>query len=309
MIRKLAFLCVRLTGIPFLVRELIQKRRVTIVLYHDLHPEVAEQHLQTLKRSYSVISLREFVQAHQQHQVRKLPAKALIITLDDGFKGNYELLSVLTKHRVPVTIFLCSDIIDTGRHFWWTEAKKGAEPRHLSFLETPDEERLRLLREVDFEETREYPDRQALQRHEIEAMREVSPSVGRGEVSPSVGRGRLVDLQSHTRFHPLLPNCSEQRAWDEISGSKDKLEREYGLDIYALAYPNGAHSERDVALARKAGYECAVTTKVGYNAQCTDPYRLKRLGLTDTADVNELLVKTSGVWGWLRKWIRRPAYE
>jgi len=298
MIRKLAFLCVRLTGIPFLVRELIQKRRVTIVLYHDLRPEVAEQHFQTLKRIYNVISLREFVQAHQQHQVRKLPAKALIITLDDGFKGNYELLPVLAKHHVPLTIFLCSDIVDTHRHFWWNEMARGPDHRSslprrggMEYLRIPDDERLDFLRHFDFEETREYPDRQALQRHEIE------------ELNPQ------VDLQSHTRFHPLLPNCSEQRAWDEISGSKDRLERDYRLDIYALAYPNGAYSEREVALVHKAGYECAVTTEVGYNVQSTDLYRLKRLGLTDTADVNELLVKTSGVWGWLRKWIRHPAYE
>ncbi len=87
------------------------------------------------------------------------------------------------------------------------------------------------------------------------------------------------------------------------------MEQEYGLGIYALAYPNGAYSEREVTLAHRAGYECAVTTEVGYNGPATDLYRLKRLGLTDAAGTNELLVKTSGVWGWLRKWIRGPAYE
>jgi peptidoglycan/xylan/chitin deacetylase (PgdA/CDA1 family) len=150
---------------------------------------------------------------------------------------------------------------------------------------------LEILREFGFEGTKEFPDRHALSKDEIREMKQV------------------VDFQSHTRFHPLLPNCSAEKARAEIWQSKEELERDYGLEVYALAYPNGHYSEREITMASEAGYQCGVTIDVGFNAQDTDLFRLKRLGLTDEADVNELLVKTSGTWGYLRRIWGRESYR
>ena len=287
-LRKLAFFLLRGSGLPFLFREVLQRRKVTIIFYHDPKPELADEHFRILKSRYNVIALREYIQAHQTGTLRRLPPKPLVITLDDGSKGNYALLPVLRKHDIPVTVFLCSGVVGTRRHFWFEHDMGGYDLQLLKSM--PDERRLATLRQFGFEETKEFPDRTALSKQEIEEMK------------------GTVDFQSHTRFHPLLPRCSAEKASAEIRQSKEDLEREYGLDIYALAFPNGDHTEREIAMASEAGYECAVTIEAGFNAQDADLFRLKRLGLTDDADVSELLVKTSGLWNCLRRPGSKPSY-
>ncbi len=81
---------------------------------------------------------------------------------------------------------------------------------------------------------------------------------------------KCVNFQSHTLFHPILPNCSDEEARIEIINSKKKLEIEYGLVINSIAYPNGDYSERDILLAKEAGYKCGITVDFGFNTINTD---------------------------------------
>jgi peptidoglycan/xylan/chitin deacetylase (PgdA/CDA1 family) len=87
---------------------------------------------------------------------------------------------------------------------------------------------------------------------------------------------------------------------EEIVQSKQILEKEFGLNIYALAYPNGDYSKRDIALAKDAGYQCALTVDFGFNSKKTDPFRLKRICVNDATDLNELVVKASGAWDFFK---------
>jgi len=48
MIRKLLFILLRLTLIPFFIREVIQRKRTTILVYHDIKPEIADMHFEIL---------------------------------------------------------------------------------------------------------------------------------------------------------------------------------------------------------------------------------------------------------------------
>jgi hypothetical protein len=68
------------------------------------------------------------------------------------------------------------------------------------------------------------------------------------------------------------------------------------LKINAIAYPNGDYSDRDITLAKEAGYSCGVTVDFGYNTLDTDLFSLKRLSVNDTSNLDELAVKASGVW-------------
>lgn len=281
--RRLAFLILRWTGVPFLLRELVQRNRVTILCYHDPDPKIADLHIRILKRHYNIIPLSAYIHARRSHAAAVLPKKALVITFDDGHKGNHRLLPMLRQYKVPVTIFLCSGIVGTRRHFWW-KANLGQDMvRTLKRM--PDYERLAKLADAGFNERNEYHERQSLSRAEIENLR------------------TSVDLQSHSRFHPILPLCNDERAWDEIAGSKTELERDNGLNVNAIAYPNGDYSEREIEYAKRAGYSCALTIDGGYNTFKTDIYRLRRMRLHDKADINELIVKTSGLWG-IIEWIQ-----
>jgi len=186
---------------------------------------------------------------------------------------------MIQRHRIPITIFLCSGIVGTQRHYWWSRAND-AEAQALKAL--PDEERIQALLVKGHADTREYEARQSLSRDEIAEMKS------------------SVDFQSHTVFHPILPACSIERARWEIVGSKEALESEHGLRIYALAYPNGDYSDREVGLLQNAGYTCGLTLDAGFNDCETDLFRLRRVALPDDAGSNEVIVKVSGLWTFLK---------
>ncbi|MFL6713491.1 MAG: polysaccharide deacetylase family protein [Sulfurifustis sp.] len=272
--RDVVFFLLRLTGLPLLLREVIQRRRVSILCYHDPAPEDFARHLRLLTRIYNVISLERYL-AWRRDSAVALPPKPLVITLDDGHRGNYALAGVLAQYRIPVTIFLCSAIVGTRRRFWWKDLS-GADREQLKRMS--DAERLQALARNGFDETEEYPERHALSADEIQALR------------------AHADFQSHTRFHPILPSCDDARAADEIGVSKAELEQRFGLDVNALAYPNGDYTARDAMLARQAEYTCALTIDGGYNDRATDVYRLHRFRMSDAATNSEVVVKASGLW-------------
>lgn len=283
--RKILFKILRLSGLPLLFRELIQRRRVTILLFHDISRETAAQTFGYLAAKYHLLSLQTFLRAGRDIPRGPLPPKSLIVTFDDGCRRNYELLPLLRDKKIPVTVFLCAGIVATKRHFWFKH--KPALHHSFELLKLPDRQRVRLLEAGGFTREREYDQPQALTQAQLEEMKP------------------WVDFQSHTLFHPCLPRCSESQAREEIVGSRDLLRRQYGLEINALSYPHGNYSDRDIKLCQQAGYDCGLTVDPGFNTRQTDRFRLRRLPVNDTDDLNELIVKASGLWEFLRMLLRR----
>ena len=145
-----------------------------------------------------------------------------------------------------------------------------------------NKDRLEILSKDGFKQEKEFDIPQALQKEQIEEMK------------------YYINMQSHTLFHPILPKCSFNEAKKEIFKSKEILENEYSLNINAIAYPNGDYSDRDINYSKDAGYKCGITVDYGFNTQDTDIYKLKRLSVNDTDSIDELIVKASGVWAFLK---------
>lgn len=286
--RDSVFVLLRCSGIPFILRKLFQRRAVTILCYHDLPPRIAERHFHILGKRYNFISLRQYLDWRSGKMNTTLPIYPLVVTFDDGHKGNFALIEPLKSAGVPATIALCSALVGTNRHFWWTEAADVHDREALKHVS--DQDRLARLTELGYSETRDYASRQTLSAEEIAAMRDV------------------VDFQSHTRSHPILPTCSYERAQDEIAESRRELEGRFRLPVYAFVYPNGDYCDRDIALVRDAGYECALTLDGGFNTADTDLFRLRRIPVEDHAGASELIVKASGFWEMLRTTFRLRRY-
>jgi peptidoglycan/xylan/chitin deacetylase (PgdA/CDA1 family) len=333
--KALLFKILRFSGLPLLFRELMQRRRVTILLFHDISRATAEKTFDCLSKRYHLLDLQTFIRACQATAAeapeplprirdafrpprpeakaekseecptalslllfplfflllpksmlrtlppsRSLPPKSLIVTFDDGHIGNYDLLPVLQAKKIPVTIFLCAGIVGTRRHFWFQH--KPPNHRSFSLRRMPHQERLRILAKAGFTHETEYETPHVLTRNQIQEMKP------------------WVDFQSHTLFHPCLPRCSAAEARDEILRSREVLRREYGLEVNTISYPHGDYSERDIELCRQAGYECGMTVDCGFNTVDSDLLRLKRLPVNDTDDMNELIVKASGLWEFVK---------
>ena len=277
----------RWSGVAWMWREMVQRHRVTFLLFHDMEATDAERNFAYLKRHYNLISLNAYLDA--VNNGKRLPDKAIVITFDDGHASNYALLPVIKKMQIPITIFLCSSIVGTQRHFWFRhsmEKKLNVE----ALKRMSNEKRLETLKQFGFLQEHEYSDTQALTKEQIEAMMP------------------WVDFQSHTCYHSILPQCDDVTARKEIAESKLQLETDYGRRINAISYPNGDYSARDIRLAKEAGYECGVTVDSGYNDLNSDLYRLKRFSVNDAKTTAELMVKASGCYALLKHRLHKPSY-
>jgi peptidoglycan/xylan/chitin deacetylase (PgdA/CDA1 family) len=282
--RQVVFKMLRYSGMPFLFREVIHRSQVTVLLFHDIPKEKAECVFGFLRRTYNVISLSTFVEKCRSGR-NDLPPKSLILTFDDGYISNKELLPLVKEKKVPVTIFLCAGVIDTSRHFWCSRCSPRYAVSQLQRL--PNAERLRLLRSIGFTPEREYEEPQALTKGQIDEMRP------------------YFDFQAHTLFHPSLPRCSDEEARREIFECKRILEEKLDLKVEAISYPHGDYSDRDIELCRQAGYQCGFTSDHGFNTTKADLFRLKRICIDDADGIDELAVKASGVWAFVRNLTRR----
>lgn len=283
----LVYKALRWSGVAWLWREVVQRRRVTFLLFHDMEADDAERNFAYLKRHYNIISLNDYLDAVRNK--KHLPNKAVVITFDDGHASNYTLLPIIKRMQIPVTIFLGSSIVGTHRHFWFRHSAE-IKPQVEALKKFPNGQRLEALKQYGFAQEQEYGDTQALSKEQIEEMT------------------TWVNFQSHTSFHPILPQCDDTTAEKEIKESKQQLEKTFGLTINALSYPNGDYSERDIRLAQEAGYKCGITVDSGYNDMKTDLFRLKRFSVNDAKNKTELMVKASGCYALLKHRLHKPSY-
>jgi len=278
-LRNTAAFMLRMLGITLFIREVVQKKKVTIIIYHSPEPDVFGEHLEYLSRKYNFVPLDELIQAIADKDWSNIPEKALVITLDDGIKENIQLLSAFKEYGVRPTIYLCSHVVGTRRKYW----NQAGFPNHHPLKKLANSRRLEILkREIDYEPEKEYGERQALSWEEI---RDMSP---------------YVDFQSHSKFHPILINCIDEECREEIEGSKELLERMLDRPVEHFCYPNGDYTDREIASVADAGYKSARTVDVGWNGVNTNPYKLKACYVSDDATLSMLKVQVTGVWGYIR---------
>lgn len=282
--RNIVFTIIYLSGLPYLIRRFLQNNKCTIILYHEINAEIFDKHLHALKYRYNIIALQDYLIAKKSESSR-LPKRSLIITFDDGYKGNFRLLPVIKKHNIPLTIFLCSSIINSKRQYWdkfkdlrtWKDKLRNMSAEEMDLF----------LKEYGFDWMKEFDDRQSLNKEEIDCMKS------------------YVDFQSHSRFHLFLQTCTAVRAENEIKGSKEELEKGYGLKVNSISYPHGDFTDREINLVKKAGYEAGITVNLGFNSLNENAYKLKRICISDDAGIYELLVQAAGISKFVKSIFRK----
>ena len=208
-------------------------------------PEAFLEHVRALReRGYEFVTLARFVADVRNGGPR---SGTCALTFDDGTEDNASvLLDILTRERLPATIFVCPGLLGTP-HF--------AMPAEADVrLMTADE--LRTL-----------------------------------AASP------LVDLGSHTRHHTTLEHATAEEALEEMTASKAALEDLINRPVTAFAYPLGGYSAAAPDAARRAGYDCAVTS--GDLGGWT-PYDLCREPIDALDGRLTFALKSRGLWKGLR---------
>jgi peptidoglycan/xylan/chitin deacetylase (PgdA/CDA1 family) len=85
-----------------------------------------------------------------------------------------------------------------------------------------------------------------------------------------------VEIGGHTASHAVLPLLPEGEARREIEACRDAIRDRLGRAPRRFAYPNGYHTAAVRRLVAQAGFEGAVTTEDHENVRGGDPLRLQR---------------------------------
>jgi peptidoglycan/xylan/chitin deacetylase (PgdA/CDA1 family) len=281
--KRFFFSIIKLLQLDALLRFFKQRNKVSILLLHDPSPESFDLLLNALTKKYNFISLKAYLNHRLNKTLHTLPKYTAILTFDDGHKENYKLLPLFKKYNTPATIFLCSAIVNSNKHFWSNYNMPKVELQKIKKM--PYHDMLAYLKTLDYIKDKEYEERHALNIAEMEEMQ----------------ASKLIDFQAHTMYHPILINLEDNDSKSEIEFCKKDLENLLKTDIYAFAYPNGDYSDREIQYVKKAGYQCALTVDYGYNDDKTDLFRLKRIALNDKGSIQENVIKATGLWRFIKK--------
>lgn len=277
---EIASIFIRLSGIYTILNNWIINRKVTIVLYHNPKPSVFEKHMAFVNRHYSFISLDSLVDALITKDWTTIPDNSIVITFDDGHSENYNLIDVFKKFNIKPTIYCCSEIICTNRHFWWKEISSDK----IEILKRlTNKKRISELKEkYNFTNIKEYNSKQSLSFTQIQEL------------------NKHAIIGSHTLFHPILTCCDEEEIQNEIINSKLQIENITNGKCNHFCFPNGDYDKRVIEIVKNAGYKSARTIDVGWNDINTDPYKLKITGISDNASLNQVIAQLTGITMYLR---------
>jgi peptidoglycan/xylan/chitin deacetylase (PgdA/CDA1 family) len=215
----------------------------------------------------------------------KLPRYSLLVTFDDGYKSNVELLPVLDRYKCIPIVYVCSAIAGTNHPFWDKMVARKDIPFYKSIS---NKERLRILQEKEL-----YTPDMVLEEAQALTFKNIAALKGR------------VTFGSHTRTHGILTRSTNEEQEDEIITSKKELEKICGEPVVHFSYPNGDYNRYSLECVKKAGYLTSRTVKPGWNDAKTDMFQLKQCMISDDADVNILRLQMSGIPGIIR-FVRKP---
>jgi peptidoglycan/xylan/chitin deacetylase (PgdA/CDA1 family) len=239
-------------------------------------PEHFADHMEQVRRRTRAVPLTGLAAALAAPNAAR---PVVVVTFDDGYADNlHEALPVLKQHDVPVTLFVSTRAITTGREFWWDELARMLGPGgRYDAMWTK-------LRDADA----------ATRESELETIR---TATGTDEVTPRADHRPLsvdelarlageplVELGAHTVSHPRLAALHAASQRDEIEESRRVLESLTGRRVESFAYPFGRaadYTPETMALVRDAGFTRACINQAGRVTPSTDPFALPRLYVRD----------------------------
>jgi peptidoglycan/xylan/chitin deacetylase (PgdA/CDA1 family) len=294
--RKAFMVGTRYSGVSQLLSPSLSGVGAVLMLHHvrpeaggvglnrHLHvtPEFLEQLIGELKRGGSrFVSMDE---AADRLRSGHFDERFLAVTLDDGYRDNLQYAApVFRSHGVPYTVYVSPGLTDGTADLWWEHLEMVVERNdEVVFEGTDGPETLdcRTYRQkryafcvllehatkvLDEDAQREFSrvlsrkygiDRDSHRRETLLTWDEIG-----GLVSD-----RLASIGAHTVNHFHLRRLPRERAFGEIVKSADAIETKLGRRPAHFAFPYGhalAAGEREVAMAREAGFSTAVTTRHG----------------------------------------------
>jgi poly-beta-1,6-N-acetyl-D-glucosamine N-deacetylase len=234
---------------------------VSAIYFHNPNKRLFARCVQWLaKNGYAFISDDDLIKI--LHHGLKPPKGAVWLSFDDGFKELLESVVPLVRQRhIPITLFVPSGIVQTHGLFPWLH--KAAAENCRSASASARNGMRDSINVADVRELARYPE---------------------------------VNIGSHTVWHTVTMDLSDERACFEFGESKRVLESWTGGAVKTFAYPEGRLSGSEGRILAERGYLLAATTEASFVTPESDPYLVPRFNVGDNISFPEAICNMVGVW-------------
>lgn len=254
----------------------------TIVYFHEVNDQKwLTNIIELLLKNYNIIGLQELENYYYGNKELK---NSCHITFDDGDITFYNnVLPIIKKYKIPVSLYVSPLIAQEGKNFWFQEIKNYDRYKMFDIIKK--------VTKWDLENTPQIDVKALLKKLKIEVILEIINVYQRetktlpkdsmnmnSEQLIDVKSTGLVDIGAHTLTHPLLVNETDEIASKEIQGSIDSLSSILGCDVRYFVYPNGNFSEREINILKKKGIKLAFSTERDKISHLNNPLSIPRNG-------------------------------
>jgi peptidoglycan/xylan/chitin deacetylase (PgdA/CDA1 family) len=258
------------------------KSKILSIYFHNPSPKLFERIINYLiDNNYTIISLKQFNDIIDNKQLNE---KIAVITIDDGWQNNLQLLEIVRKYKVFITIFVTTSAIEQG-NFWWEYVGIGKNQNKASIKR--EIIRIKKLNAKAF----------YFEISNLKSDITIDRSVLTREELIKLSKNPFVTIGSHTVSHISLSNKSFEVKKNELLDSKNTLEMWTGQRIIYFSYPFGDYTEELNKLAKECGYKLCFTCETSnLYSNRIDRYSIPRRCVNDNAGFFEALSKIHGIW-------------
>jgi len=318
--RKIFFRLLFFTGIGRLLKYVNDRKSlVPILLFHRVsdHPDPYWPPL-------SIDSFKKIVRFFgNKYKYRKLSdlfqadagniKNTCFIVFDDAYKDFLEnAFPFLNDSKIPVTMFVPTESVDTGKPIWTTWLNMCIEQASVKQIECITEavklhdisnEGSKIVTAKRLTAWLKTLPHKKFKEEFRKIINQTGENIYRKDISVMnwneiISTKSLIDYQSHTITHPMLENIDEEDVLSkEIKESGSIIEKNLGIPIKYISYPIGSYSKKVTTEASKQ-YEAAfaVDGKLVNPKKINDTdyrYSIPRFNVSDS-DPYELFFRVNG---------------
>ncbi len=293
------------------------------------HLEITPDHLEEVirffrDRNYDFLSLD---QLHERLTTQRMRRKFVLFTFDDGYLDNLTFAyPIFKKHEIPFAIYIAASFPEREAILWWYLLDDLIlSQTHLSFnlpgeqlnLDCSNMEQKRfasqeLRRRIKYANHLTYQPiiESIFLPYGIDLHAKTDQLALSWEQIAQLAHDSLVTIGSHSINHYTLKSLPQEKALEEIEGSRHLIENKTGCKVEHFAYPYGEKKEaglRDFALVKTCAFKTAVTTRFGniFPAHAAHLECLPRFDLPALIPDNQLLLAVRGLTPLRRNRFRR----
>jgi len=285
--------------------------KILVLMYHEVQDDYKdieswtvvkksefESQMMHLLKTYTIVSICDAIMLAKSNKA--LDKNYAVITFDDGYIGNYEVVYPFVKlNNIPITIYVATKACQTNRINWYDEVinlLQGKRDCRIEFsnfngknhfIKSSDHGEKKWVKIQSLLE-----DLKSMKLHNRDlAIKSMYMQLGHNCVKEGIlrhldpnkiqelSKSPLVTIGAHSHCHSLLPNIPNEVALESIVNSKELLEMWTSKSVDHFSYPNGNYDEKVLAMVEQSGFESSVTTQAGYWQFNESFFKIRRLGI------------------------------